>query len=136
MRNRRYRAIPGLIVILLIAAAFWFTRKYSSKTTKGSDHIEYNTSLNRDINRLSYSKHARCRMLCRQIDSSEVEEILMKGSVNIQKSDTIGSRDPKFALEGRTHDGQRVRIIFAIAPSKTVVVTAIDLDQDINCTCP
>lgn len=75
-------------------------------------------------------------MACRDIDSTEVIEILETGSVNYNKTDTTGSRDPKFALEGRTHDGQEVRIIFAMARSKTVVVTVIDLDQDIECTCP
>jgi len=75
-------------------------------------------------------------MACRLIDSSEVVEILEKGSVNYRKTDTTGSRDPKFALEGRTHDGQQVRIVFAMAESKTVVVTVIDLGQDIECSCP
>jgi len=75
-------------------------------------------------------------MSCRHIDSSEVMEILQQGTINYRKSDTIGPLDPKFALEGRTHDNQRVRIIFAAAPMKTVVVTVIDLDQDIQCNCP
>jgi hypothetical protein len=75
-------------------------------------------------------------MACREIDSNEVAEILEEGAVNYSKTDTAGSRDPKFALEGRTHDGQRVRIIFAMAELKTVVVTVIDLDQDNQCSCP
>lgn len=75
-------------------------------------------------------------MDCRNIDSSEVVEILEAGTVNYHKSDTTGSRDPKFALEGLTHDGQKVRLVIAMADLKTVVVTVIDLDQDIECTCP
>ena len=38
--------------------------------------------------------------------------------------------DPKYALEGNTHDGQHVRIIFANSPRGPVVVTVIDLEKE------
>lgn len=122
-------ALVGMVVLL----------KRSSKTNESltpSSNIGQSTTLNRDIHRLQYSRHARCRMACRHIDSSEVSEILAQGVVNYRKSDTTGPRDPKYAIEGRTHDNQRVRIIIAMAAAKTVVVTVIDLDQDIQCDCP
>lgn len=119
----------ALIALLLFARnSGWFG---------GSGNQAQSTvPINRDPQRLVYSKHAKCRMNCRQIDESEVREILLDGRVNMDKSEPSGDRDPKYALEGTTHDGQHVRIVYAMAPAKTVVVTVIDLGQDIDCTCP
>ena len=135
MHKRRNPAYYGLIIILLIGLLYFFNTEKKPNSPSGKLRHRENSSLNRDKQRLVYSKHARCRMACRNIDSTEVIEILEEGSVNYRKTDTTTSRDPKFALEGRTNDGQRVRIVFAMAASKTVVVTVIDLDQDIECTC-
>jgi hypothetical protein len=135
MRNRRIPAVYGILILGILVFLYLFNNKNEPKQATRKPGKHHGSSLNRDKHRLVYSKHARCRMACRNIDSSEVIEILEEGSVNYHKTDTIQSRDPKFALEGRTHDGQQVRIVFAMAGSKTVVVTVIDLDQDIECSC-
>ncbi|MBO9204496.1 MULTISPECIES: DUF4258 domain-containing protein [Niastella] len=99
-----------------------------------------NESVNEDVidrhaSKLIYTKHARCRMGCRHIDESEVKEILEKGRINYRKSEPAGRPDPKYALEGSTHDGQQVRIIFAPAKRGMVVITVIDLDNEWSCDC-
>jgi len=91
--------------------------------------------IDRNPTHLIYSKHARCRMDCRHIDESEVQEILKEGRINDRKSEPAGRPDPKYALEGTTHDGQQVRIVFAMAQRGTIVVTVIDLDTDWSCSC-
>jgi hypothetical protein len=93
------------------------------------------STLNRNVSRIIYTRHAKCRMDCRSIDTSEVKEILITGEVNYQKSDLRSSPDPKFALEGNTHDGQHVRIVFANSPRGPVVVTVIDLENEPYCDC-
>ncbi|HTE28274.1 DUF4258 domain-containing protein [Flavitalea sp.] len=90
---------------------------------------------NRNLIKIVYSKHARCRMDCRRIDESEILEIREEGKVNYAKSELDSKRDPKFALEGITHDKQHVRIVFAQTPNSHVVVTCIDLDTDWACSC-
>jgi Domain of unknown function (DUF4258) len=85
---------------------------------------------------LDYSQHASCRMQCRKISKSEVEEIMLDGKINYKKSDLQNARCPRYALEGVTQDNQRVRIIFAQCNEKTVVVTVIDLGTDYACDCP
>ena len=136
MQSRRNVTLPGLIVLLVIILTYFLVFQKRQQPPTGKIQYPHTGSLNRDKSRLSYTRHARCRMACREIDSTEVVEILEEGRINYQKTDTTGSRDPKFALEGRTSDGQRVRIIFAMAELKTVVVTVIDLDQDNQCSCP
>ena len=76
----------------------------------------------RSTSYLDYSQHASCRMQCRKISKSEVEEIMLDGKINYKKSDLQNAR--------------RVRIIFAQCNEKTVVVTVIDLGTDYACDCP
>ncbi len=83
------------------------------------------------------TKHARCRMGCRHIDASEIQEMLTNGVVNAKKSGQ--SKDektcPTQAIEGKTHDNQTVRIVVAECDTKAKIVTVIDLKNDFKCTC-
>jgi hypothetical protein len=111
-------------------------RSHKESTTSDKESRPGNEpAFNRDISKIVYSKHARCRMDCRRIDESEVLEIREEGKVNYSQSDLDSKRDPKFALEGITHDNQHVRIVFAQTFNSHVVVTCIDLDTDWSCSC-
>ena len=90
----------------------------------------------RNTENLRLTKHARCRMKCRHIDITEVREIVEKGRVNEAKSDPEGKPDPKYAIEGRTHDGQEVRIVVATTSKGLLVITVIDLKEEWDCACP
>ncbi|OWY19032.1 hypothetical protein C7N43_23420 [Sphingobacteriales bacterium UPWRP_1] len=87
--------------------------------------------------KLIYTKHARCRMGCRNISEEEVVYVLKNGKVNMVKSDMDNAPCPKYAIEGETAGKERVRIVFADCPDATKVVTTIDLnnDDDSNCHC-
>lgn len=89
----------------------------------------------REPGNLIFTKHARCRMGCRHIDGDEIKEVLRSGTINWQKSDLRGDPDPKYAVEGDTHDGQRVRLIIAQSVRGSVVVTVIDLGEEWKCDC-
>ena len=73
-------------------------------------------------------------MDCRQIDESEVVQILREGILNQDKIES-SSKGVSYPLEGRTLDGQRVRIVFAPKEKTLVVVTVIDLDKEYACDC-
>ena len=106
--------------------------------THEDDNVRTGTDdevIDRHPGHLIYTKHARCRMDCRHIDETEVLEILEKGRINYRKSEPAGRPDPKYALEGTTHDGQQVRIIFAPAKRGMVVITVIDLGSEWSCDC-
>jgi hypothetical protein len=90
---------------------------------------------NRRTEKLVFTKHARCRMGCRHIDEAEVRDILLNGRINERKSEPAARPDPKYALEGKTRDGQEVRIIFAPSDRGMVVITVIDLDTEWPCDC-
>ncbi|WP_127127678.1 DUF4258 domain-containing protein [Pseudoflavitalea rhizosphaerae] len=100
-----------------------------------SDDPNRTEGFNRRSEKLIFTRHARCRMGCRHIDEAEVRDILLNGRVNDRKSDPAARPDPKYALEGKTKDGQEVRIIFAPSDRGMVVITVIDLDTEWPCNC-
>lgn len=138
------KALP-LILLILLAVALFFIRRCaggnaSTSTTKprasSTTKVNRNRGFDRRVSYLQYSDHAKCRMACRHITQSEVEETMREGSINYSKSDIKNSRCPRYALEDQTKDGQRVRIVFAQCDNYTEVVTVIDLDTEWTCDCP
>ena len=95
------------------------------------DEVE---GFNRNTNNIIFSKHAKCRMDCREIDESEVKEILKSGRINYKKIQS-DKRGKTYPVEGYTHDKQHVRIVFAPKDDGLVVVTVIDLDTEWKCDC-
>ena len=117
-----------IVIVLLLFAVFFIMRR------AGEDPYELK-GMDRDPSHLVYSKHARCRMDCRQISEEEIKAILVEGKENYNKSEPRAKPNPRFALEGVTTDGQHLRVIFAPDHGKVVVVTAIDLEREWPCEC-
>jgi hypothetical protein len=117
------------VILLALLVVFYFSKR------NGTRHEADNPEFNRTLAPLVITKHARCRMDCRQISEAEVKEILQRGKINRRKSEPNDKPDPKYALEGITSDGQSVRIIFAPAKRGMVVITVIDLEKEWECAC-
>jgi len=122
--------IPFLLIIIMAIAILLI-----KKSKSGSEISAEQQSLNRNTRSLVYTSHARCRMACRQISDEEVREILQSGTVNSRKSDLKDKPCPSYAVEGRTRDNQRVRIVFGQCELATKVITVIDLDKEWVCDC-
>jgi hypothetical protein len=125
---------------LLAAALILFFVKNNQKGSKTNirDRVTVEnatdayTQLRSGNKTISYSRHAKCRMECRHIDESEVKEILQKGEINFAK-EKESEKGVTYPLEGVTHDGQHVRIVFSPNENNVTVVTAIDLDTNWPC---
>ena len=143
--NFMKKALP-LTLLVILAVALFFIKRCSQgssslskpKSTTGSTPAEVNRDrgFDRRVSYLQYSNHARCRMECRHITESEVQETMRDGNINYRKSDIQNARCPRYAIEDRTQDGQHVRIVFAQCDNYTEVVTVIDLDTEWTCECP
>ncbi len=106
-------------------------------TTNGATvQQDDNLKLDRNAAEFYFTKHARCRMKCRQITQQEIKDILINGTVNYNKSNLQDPRGATYALEGYTKDKQHVRVIFAPKQSHLTVVTVIDIDEEHDCSCP
>ena len=116
------------IILLLLLFVVFIIRRWNEPARK--------EAFDRHPATLIYTKHALCRMECRQIDKNEIGEIMTKGIINFNKSDRRGRPCPTFALQGQTSSGEKLRVIFAQCASETKVVTCYNLEEDFACDCP
>ncbi len=136
--NKNWTKFRLIIFVAILVGAFLFRRIFPSfKTTDHSSQTTQQTTseLDRNISHLILTKHARCRMECRDITEEEIKEILHDGNINYNKSDLNNERGATYAVEGYSHDHQHLRIIFAPKRDELVVVTCIDIDKEWHCDC-
>jgi hypothetical protein len=149
------KALPVILLVVMAVIALAIKRcnqpvvsnnyhtsrqqKTPASNRYNNNEVQYNSSekvpFDRNTTNLYYTKHARCRMGCRDISEDEVIAILRNGKVNYSKSNLHDPKGPTYALEGATKDGQQVRIIFAPKKSHLSVVTVIDLGVEHMCDC-
>jgi Domain of unknown function (DUF4258) len=129
-KNLRSLIVLGILLLLYLL----FFKKPTEENTPRRNERDHREAAFRH-QRIYYTKHAQCRMDCRQIDESEVKEILQTGEINYSKSDMKSKPCPKYAVEGTTHDGQHIRIIVGNCSTQASIVTVIDLDHDVECDC-
>lgn len=116
------------LIVILVLLGLWLASRWQEPSRK--------ELFDRTPDRLEYTKHAICRMNCRQISRKEINEIMEKGVINLSKSDRRDRPCPTYALQGRTSDGDYIRVIFAQCNDETRVVTCYNLEKDFDCDCP
>lgn len=123
-----------IIVAIILIAVLVFKQFYSAR--KSSDYQSSGIiPFNRNESHLILTKHAKCRMQCRDITEDEIKEILHDGNINYNKSNPNDKRGATYALEGYSHEHQHLRIVVAPEDDGLVVVTCIDLDKKWQCDC-
>lgn len=130
---------PFLALIAALLLFIWVKQnQLGEKNIQQKDRVKTEidpaVGFDRNALRITYSKHARCRMDCRKIDESEVKDILENGTINYSKIEE-SDKGRTYPIEGITKDKQRVRIVFAPKQQEMVVVTVIDLDKEWQCNC-
>lgn len=139
------KSIAGAFALLLLALVGFI--QYSTGDAGVADNRNQQDTRQKssdyyDIDEISYkgkkiilTKHAKCRMGCREIDAYEVGEILDNGRINQRKSSPNGKPCPTYSLEGQSRDGQRVRVVIADCRDIVKIITVIDLDNKYECSC-
>lgn len=127
LTNRQKSQLFSVILLLVIAGITFFQNQQSKFSFNDFDQ---NTN-----KKIYYTKHAKCRMDCREISKEEINFIREKGNINYRKSDMEDKPCPTIAKEGRSKDGQMLRIVFAECDNETKIVTAIDLENEYECNC-
>ena len=140
MKQARTKNTPLVYIIVVIIALIGFgLKKCMQPGVPTTDRTVTTVEGDWRHHKLIYTKHARCRMDCRDISESEVEYVLANGVINEAKSreesDEAEGHCPTSALEGNTSDGQHVRIVFGACDKITKVITAIDLGVEHSCDC-
>ncbi len=115
--------LKTIFAIIISAIAIYYERTQNTLITQG------------DAKETILTKHAKCRMNCRNIRKDEIVEILTSGYQNYRKSNMQSKPCPTIAYEGYSSDRQKIRVISAECPSKRKIVTVIDLDKEYQCDC-
>lgn len=115
------------LALLVAALFFWWVKSHQ----RGRSNEPYNTP---SVNHLVFSKHAKCRMDCRQITSEEIKKVLLNGKVNESKTQ-FSDKGTSYAVEGIGDDNEHLRIVYSPHNEETVIVTVIDLDKEWPCNC-
>lgn len=126
-RSNRYSLKLWIAAVVVVVLAIG---SYEQGRSKSESLIPDDVS----ISDLKISKHAACRMNCRHISKDEILEVLKEGRMNRSQT-RADDRGKTYAYEGRTKDGQKVRIIVAPYKDHIAIVTVIDLGNEWNCDC-
>jgi Domain of unknown function (DUF4258) len=124
---RTKNATATLIIVLVVmtyAALRWWIlepRKHEA--------------FNRHPLHLIYTRHALCRMDCRHISRGDIDEVMEKGIIFLNKSNANDKPCPTFALQGYTTQNENIRVIFAQCSGETKVVTCYNLNREFACDC-
>ena len=118
---QKYRKIIVPLLTLFVLVAF---RQWRGEDLSQAPKGEY-----------VFTKHARCRMDCRQFTQSEVLDVIQNGHINRRKSNPKDRPCPTVAYEKTTVDGQKARVVTAACEAVTKVVTVIDLGRKYACKC-
>lgn len=138
-----FKKIAAYSVALIVIVLGWVFNQDKKQTSTAETYIAAeNTNENtqedliRNAEYIRYSKHARCRMDCRDINESEVEKILKTGSINYRKSELDAKVcEQRYAVEGYGNDRQHIRVIVAPCKNEITVITCIDIEKDWECAC-
>jgi hypothetical protein len=132
MKNTRGRKNINTVFFVAVIVIFLIIKGISWFRDPGSDiqNKHFRNSAN-----LILTKHAVCRMKCRQITLEEIKEIIAQGNINKAKSGIGSKGDSTFALEGVSHEKQHIRVVVAEENAALMVITCIDLNKDWPCNC-
>lgn len=125
MRNKKL--VPVIIAALLVI--LYVLQLFGDKTTTHVDTFS-------NYSQLILTKHAKCRMDCRNINEREIKEIIGKGNLNRSKSGFNKQHgDSTYAFEGYSYEKQHIRVVVSPKENQLVVITVIDLDKKWQCDC-
>lgn len=125
MKTRNASITLSIIIILLL---FFFLKRYHEPRPK--------EIFDRNPVQLTFTRHARCRMQCRQIDSAEIREVMAKGIILLNRSNRQARPCPEIAVQARTATNEYIRVIFAQCRQETRVITCYNLEVNYPCDCP
>jgi hypothetical protein len=121
-----------LILLVVVAGMLLIKFFYFDRYPTGSNAADANF---RDTSAIILTRHAKCRMNCRDISLQEIKDIMVNGKENPAKSRPGKKGDITYAIDGYSSDDQHIRIILAVEKSKVILITCVDLDRKWNCSC-
>lgn len=91
-------------------------------------------AFHRTPDRLLYYAFARCRMQCLTISEADIQFMMQKGVVIVNRSYRMSRPCPVYAVQVRVR-GQYLRVLFEQCRNATYVLNCYNLEQDSTCNC-
>ncbi|KAI3429509.1 hypothetical protein D9Q98_005598 [Chlorella vulgaris] len=132
--KKKARSLLGLIATSAGFAALWAWNVWSR-----TQHVQADKRTLAAMRRLplAITEHAACRMDCRFIGRTEIQQALQVGKINSRKSQPGLKPCPKLVVDAAVTPavGKRknVQCVFAACPTETRVITVIDTDRNWEC---
>lgn len=82
-----------------------------------------------------YTDYALCVMQCRNITKNDINFLMQHGVINLSRSNNKNTSCPTYALQGYTHKGDYLRVLFEQCFSKTLLLTCYNLKKETVCNC-
>ncbi len=124
-----------IIAVLIVTICGFITKNQTKQPNSKKNPVQKQRSFNKNRG-YTLTRHAKCRMDCRNIDDQDIRDILKNGKNNYKKSEPNKKPCPIKALEGyASKDKQHIRVIAATCPNKTKIITVIDLKRNYDCYC-
>ena len=133
-KDKKNIAIAIIAIVFVLVNERWQIFENLDQESSSKKQSNQNITKTKET-RFIYTKHAKCRMECRNIDPDHIQKVFNSGRINYKKSKPQDTPCPTQAREAKASDGRDLRVVYALCPSKTKVITAIDLDNEYNCTC-
>ncbi|MBL7891139.1 MAG: DUF4258 domain-containing protein [Bacteroidia bacterium] len=83
--------------------------------------------------KLEFTPHAGCKLMCLGISEDDIKEMMKKGDVNYGKSEVHAKPCPKYAIEGYTHDGHSILIIVGDCDSISTIIEVTGENEMCRC---
>ena len=125
MKTRNASISLSIVIMVLL---FFFLKRWQEPKLK--------EIFNRDPDYLVYSRQALCIMQCLDIDSAEIDYIIERGVIMINRSNRRARPCALITMQGRTSTGKSLRVIFEQCSKETRVINSYNLEKDITCDCP
>jgi hypothetical protein len=122
------RNVVFSLLLVLGILAFAILRKWQEPQKQGL--------FNRHPGKLVFTAYSLCRMNCYAISREDVSDIIRKGVILLNKSNSRSRPCPVYALQGHTANGQYIRVIFEQCTGSTRVISCYFLKKEISCDCP
>src|SRR6478609_8308431 len=108
------RGLTYSMIIVLIGLGFFFLRLWQEPKKR--------EIFDRHPSRLTYTKHALCRMECWHVSKDDIGEIMEKGIIIFNRSNRNSRPCPSFVMQGIASSGQHLRVLFQQCKGETWVV--------------
>lgn len=116
----------SLLIILMIFLVFLLRRWHEPARRP---------FFSRNINNISVSDYASCRMGCLQVGMKDVKELIKSGVLILNRRHVKGYPCPVHYIQGTTGNNRKLRLVVSQCSNEITLINCYTADSTFNCNC-